>query len=97
MDETSSCEAGVVGDLCHAFGRWHECLDLLVSGELGFPEYQTLKTAVEDVNTQGRHAETRLGQHRGRQRGEHVVLGWRQVRIRDQTLDGAGQQDRDFL
>ncbi|MGW5063383.1 hypothetical protein ACWEQ2_39945 [Streptomyces sp. NPDC004096] len=91
LGKTPSCETGVVGDLCHAFGGWHECLDLLVSGELGFRKHQPLKTAVEDIDTQGRHAETRLGQLHGWQRGEHVVLGWRQVRIRDQAPGGAGQ------
>lgn len=54
LDEGPSGEAGVIGHLHHALSRRHEGPRFLVGSELGLGEHQTLKTAVEDVNAQGR-------------------------------------------
>ncbi|WP_406445477.1 helix-turn-helix domain-containing protein [Streptomyces sp. NBC_00631] len=97
LDKSSASEADVVRHLCHALRRRNEGLRLLISGELGFSKDQTLQGTVEDIEAQGRHAETRLGQHRGRQRGEQVVLGRRQVGVSDQALNTARTRDRHFL
>ncbi|CAG6398472.1 hypothetical protein SCOCK_70156 [Actinacidiphila cocklensis] len=97
LDKAASGEAGVVGHLCHALWRGHEGLGLLIGGELGLRQDQALQRTVEDVNAQGGHAETRLGQHCGRQGSKQVVLGRRQVRIRDQSLNCSRPSDRHLL
>ncbi|MEV6056965.1 MFS transporter [Streptomyces sp. NPDC052107] len=89
-DEASAGEPGVVRHLGHARARWSEGLGLRVRRELGFRRHQSAQSAGEDIDSEGRHAETGLGECPGRERGQYVVLGRRQTDVRDKPLHAAG-------
>src|SRR6266545_3004624 len=81
----ASVEPGVVSDLGQRVGRRAELHHLLVRRELRLGKVEPVEGRGEDVDAHRRNAESGLAKVVARKAGEQLVLGLRQMRVRDQT------------